>query len=254
MQVRILGAHNLDSKHGHHTCILVDEVLAVDAGSLASTLALDEQFRVRDVLLTHLHFDHARDLPTLGLVTLEAPPITVHAEAPTYASVQAHLLDGEAYPNLFEPLNDGPPSLAHRPVELSVPFTVGAYRVQAVRAHHPVPTVGYVIEADGRRVGITGDTGGGIAAFSRLDAPPEVLLVDVSFPDRMRWRADRSLHLTPAMLEEEIRGMQAEGLRIPRLVPVHRSLAEEAEILTELAGVARRTGVDIEPGMEDMLV
>ena len=71
MQVRVLGAHNLETDSTHHTCFLVDGQLAIDAGSIASTLARDEQLLVRHVLLTHLHFDHTRDIPTLGLQTLD---------------------------------------------------------------------------------------------------------------------------------------------------------------------------------------
>ena len=43
MQVRVLGAHNLETIETHHTCFLVDGVLAIDAGSLVSTLGADEQ-------------------------------------------------------------------------------------------------------------------------------------------------------------------------------------------------------------------
>ena len=35
MQVRVLGAHNLETNETHHTCFLVDGVLAIDAGSIA---------------------------------------------------------------------------------------------------------------------------------------------------------------------------------------------------------------------------
>ena len=41
MQVRVLGAHNLETDATHHTCFLVDGVLAIDAGSIATTLARD---------------------------------------------------------------------------------------------------------------------------------------------------------------------------------------------------------------------
>ena len=71
MRVRVLGAHNLEAAGARHTCFLIDGVLAVDAGSLASSLTLEEQGGIRALLITHQHFDHVRDLPTLGLTTLD---------------------------------------------------------------------------------------------------------------------------------------------------------------------------------------
>ena len=67
MNVRILGARKMEAKGARHACFLIDDCLAVDAGGLTSALALDEQDRLQGVLLTHHHYDHCRDLPTLGL-------------------------------------------------------------------------------------------------------------------------------------------------------------------------------------------
>ena len=67
MHVRILGAHNIETASTRLTALLVDGRLALDAGALTSTLTLAEQDEIRAVLLTHHHFDHARDLVTLGM-------------------------------------------------------------------------------------------------------------------------------------------------------------------------------------------
>ena len=58
MKTRVLGVHNLETKHTRHTCFLIDGSLALDAGSLASTLSVEELAGIRAVLLTHHHFDH----------------------------------------------------------------------------------------------------------------------------------------------------------------------------------------------------
>ena len=43
-------------------------------------------------------------------------------------------------------------------------------------------------------------------------------------------------------------------MTLPRIIPVHRSLAAESEILEELAVVGATLGVDLEPGYENMVV
>ncbi len=73
MDVRILGAHNLESNRTHHTCFLIDGVLVIDMGSVASSLSPAEQGEILALLITHRHFDHIRDIPTLALMTLDDP-------------------------------------------------------------------------------------------------------------------------------------------------------------------------------------
>jgi glyoxylase-like metal-dependent hydrolase (beta-lactamase superfamily II) len=69
-----LGCHGSDQlvagPQGPVQCgpcgFLLNETVLVDAGTVGSRLHLDEQRRIRAALLTHLHFDHIRDLPTLA--------------------------------------------------------------------------------------------------------------------------------------------------------------------------------------------
>ena len=62
MEIRILGAHNVESANTRLTSLLVDGVLAVDAGALTSSLTFAEQEKVSSILLTHCHYDHVRDV------------------------------------------------------------------------------------------------------------------------------------------------------------------------------------------------
>jgi len=67
MKVQILGAHNLESANTRLVSLLVDDVLALDAGSLTSSLSFEAQAGGKAILLTHHHFDHMRDIATIGL-------------------------------------------------------------------------------------------------------------------------------------------------------------------------------------------
>ena len=67
MKIRILGAHNIESKDTGCSSLLIDGVLALDAGALTSRLSLKAQQRLEALLLTHRHFDHVKDIPTLGM-------------------------------------------------------------------------------------------------------------------------------------------------------------------------------------------
>ena len=67
MKIRVLGAHNCERQNFRMISLLVDGVLAIDAGALTSGLSLEEQKRIKALLLTHQHYDHVRDVPALAM-------------------------------------------------------------------------------------------------------------------------------------------------------------------------------------------
>ena len=85
MDIHILGAHNCESQKSRLISLLIDEVLAIDAGSLTSNLSFEAQQKLKAVLLTHQHYDHVRDIPALGMnFYLEKATINVYATQPVY--------------------------------------------------------------------------------------------------------------------------------------------------------------------------
>ncbi len=256
MHVRIIGAHSLDSKYAHHNCFLIDEHVAVDAGSIMSALAADEQERIEAVLLTHHHFDHCRDLPTLALNNRDAGrTVQVHGEPPALRTTNTLLLDGRIYTDATRVPEPGvSPPLSLRPFAVDETHELLGYRVSAVRVDHPVPTMGYIVSAGGLSVGFSGDTGGALMGFFAHATPPDVLLIDVKLPERMRDEAERQRHMTPGMLRQELLAAKEAGIALPRLLAVHRSLREESELLRELAELQTELNVDLEPGYEDMVI
>ena len=256
MEIRLLGAHNLESRDTRHTCFLVDGILGLDAGSLVSALSSSEQAKVRALLLTHRHFDHTRDIPTLGLATLDDPqPIDVYALSETLEGVHTHLLDGDIYPDLTQGLNGAPPKYRFHPVKPWVPLRVLTYDVKPISVAHTVPGVGFIVKSDsGGCIAYTGDTGGDLRPFFQDELAPQVVFADVTFPDRLEQRAKVTGQLTPALLRHQLLEVLKDNGRLPRIIPVHISLVHRYEVAQELKSVGSELGVDLTPGYEDMVV
>lgn len=66
MIIRFLGTHNAESKDTKLVSFVIDDVLAVDAGSLASELTFSEQKKIKSILLSHGHYDHIRGVPSFA--------------------------------------------------------------------------------------------------------------------------------------------------------------------------------------------
>src|SRR5665811_1696233 len=63
MRLKVLGAYGASDAEHNLTGYLIDDWLAVDAGTLTSKLSFAQQARIQAVFITHTHADHIRDLP-----------------------------------------------------------------------------------------------------------------------------------------------------------------------------------------------
>ena len=256
MRVRVLGAHNLEIKPARHTCFLLDGKVAIDAGSLVTSLSAEEQRGIRAILLTHRHFDHVRDLPTLGLSTLgNGRSISLYSLQETLDVIYARLMDGVLYPDFTTSLTEDGPKYRLNPISPGETFSVLEYSVRAIAVPHAAPTVGYVVHhPDGPSFAYCGDMGGGLLPFFEDPLRPDPLFVEVTFAGWLADRAKLTGHLTPELLGVEIRQAVDEGISLPRIIVVHRNPDHDADIARELAGVSAELKVDITLAQEDMTV
>ena len=254
MQVRVLGAHNMEAQHTRHTCFLVDGSMAVDAGSLVTSLTPEEQIRIRTILVTHRHFDHVRDLPSLALATLDkGDKMSVFGLPETLESVTSRLMDGVLYPDFTRSLTGKGPKYQFTTVTPGETFQADGYGVRPIEVPHAAPCVGYVVhQAEGGAFAYCGDSGGGLLPFFQDPLKPDPLFIEVTFAERMEERARLTGHLTPKLLGNEVAEAIKRGLAIPRILVVHRNPDHEEEISEELSGVVAKLGVDISLAHEGM--
>ncbi|MDD5121965.1 MAG: MBL fold metallo-hydrolase [Dehalococcoidales bacterium] len=251
MEVKILGAHNTESRKSRLSGVLIDGVLALDAGSLTSSLNPDEQLRLKAVLLTHRHYDHIRDIPALGMAFyLKRKNVEIFAPLDALEVLSGSILNGEVYPRFTH--RPDTPTLVFKPVKPGEEFGIGRYRVLPVAMPHSVPSVGYLITVEGEgSVFYTGDTGCGFTA-SMAHLKPDVLIVEVTAPNQYGDQDWSTKHLTPAFLEEELKVLRQDSGTLPRLFCVHMYEALEAQIKAELSETSKRLMADITPAYEGM--
>ena len=239
MDIQVLGAHNCESPNSKLISLLIDDTLAIDAGSLTSSLSFAAQQRLRAILLTHQHYDHIRDVLTLALnLALRNATINIYSIQPVYDILSTHLLDGELYPKFLEqpPQN---PTIKFTVIEAYKTNQIEGYGVLAVPVNHTEPAVGYqVTSSDGEVVFYTSDTGAGLANCWRY-VSPQLLIIEVTVPDSYEEFARKSGHLTPSLLKRELISFKEVKGYLPPVIVVHMSPNLEEEIAAEVAAVAR---------------
>jgi len=254
MNIQVLGAHNCERQNLKFISLLIDDVLAIDAGALTSSLSLEAQQKIKAILLTHQHYDHVKDIPTLAMnLFLSDATTRVYTITPVHDAVVRHLLNDELYPD-FRQKPSPHPTVRFTIIEPHQAEQIEGYTVLAVPVNHSVPTVGYqVTSADGRAVFYAGDTGPGLADCWR-HVSPQLLIIEVTAPDKYtEWAAD-SGHLTPALLKQELVSFQEVNGYLPRVVVVHMNPALEEEIAAEIAAMAKALNSSITLGYEGMRI
>lgn len=195
----------------------MNDALCVDAGAVTEALSLDEQARVRAVLITHSHMDHVASLPFLveNVFGRARGPLEVLAPEDVLEALRTHLFNDALWPDFSRITGENGPSVTFRPVPVGVPFPTDGVTATAVRVSHVVPTYGYVLSDACSSIIFSGDTGPTEELWSVARKTPSLkaLFVECSFPNDLQRIADVSFHLTPATL-------RAEMVKFPKDVPV----------------------------------
>lgn len=218
MKIRVLGCHG-GSLRGHRTtCFLIDDRLAIDGGALCDALDLDEVLKVDDIFLTHGHFDHVKDLPLMTdlLVGNRDKPVVVHGAAETMEAMDRDVFNNRVWPDFRQIPSAKKAVLAFETVPVQKRVSCQGFQLRAIPVHHPVYSVGYIIEDKSCSIAFSGDTGPTHELWKAINATPNVkaVFLEVSFPSTLQWLADVSGHLTPRTAMGELAKLDRRGAKI----------------------------------------
>ena len=240
------GVANLEQRL---TCFLIDDCVAVDAGSIAIALTNEQRSKVKDIIVTHPHLDHIASLPIFidDLYPTLKEPMRIYATEEVIGLLERDVFNWNVYPRFSDLKNDYGPVMEYIPIPIGEPFSVAHLNVVAVPVNHIVPTVGLVVSDGQKSVAFSSDTAETeefwkiVNEMKGLDA----LLIEASFPDRMAKLAEVSRHFTPASLGQELKKLNHNGMDI---MAVHIKPTYRDEIVAQLAALNIPKLSVMEPG------
>ena len=237
MRLRVLGCAG-GSAPGHElSCYLIDDVHAVDAGALTTTLDFKAQRAVQDVLLTHGHLDHVWTLPLFLANRFggDAVRCRLYGSSYTLETVRQHLFNDRVWPDFTDSVRESVPLVQFIPLDPGDTAPVLGYEVTSSSLVHAVPCQAYRIRRDGKSLIVCGDTYATDSLWSFVNETKDLaaVLIECSFPSRYEWLAKASLHLTPKLLARELLKMRP---KVPVLV-THIKPEDRADVVAELAKI-----------------
>lgn len=217
------------------TCFLIDDCVAVDAGSIAIALTNEQRDKVKDIIVTHPHMDHIASLPIFidDLYPSLREPMRIHATPEVIGLLERDVFNWNVYPRFSDLKNDYGPVMEYVPIPIGQPFRVAHLTVRAVPVNHIVPTIGLIVSDNKTSVAFSSDTAETeefwqlVNEMKHLDA----LLIEASFPNGMAKLAEVSRHFTPASLGEELKKLTHNGMDI---MAVHLKPTYRQEIIKQL--------------------
>ena len=231
------------------TCFLIDDCVAVDAGSIAIALTNEQRSKVKDIIITHPHMDHVASLPIFidDLYPSLQEPMRVHATPEVIQLLERDIFNWNLYPRFSDLKNDYGPVMEYVPIPIGKPFTVAHLNVVAVPVNHIVPTVGLVVSDGQKSVAFSSDTAETDEFWKILNEMKDLdaLLIEASFPNRMAKLAEVSRHFTPASLGQELKKLNHNGMDI---MAVHLKATYRDEIIAQLNALNIPKLSAMEPG------
>ena len=215
MKIKILGCHGSDSlthnSQGEHRCrsigFLLNDSMMIDAGTVSSALTLEAQKQIRHIILTHAHFDHLKELPSLAdnLVSCTTNPIAVASIPTVLEDIKRHIFNDVIFPDFFSLPDPEHPLIQSEILQEGQETPLGNIHVTPIPVNHLVPTVGLILRDHDGALAISGDTHQTEAIWKAAaqESNLKAVFIESSFPDEMSDLALASKHLTPSLMKKE---------------------------------------------------
>jgi cAMP phosphodiesterase len=225
----------LDGRRQLLTTYVINDTLAIDAGAIAIGLSLEEQLRLRSIIITHSHLDHIISLPVYltDLFDELREPVKLYATQSDIDALRQYIFNPRVWIPFETMKNDHTELVAFHPIKTGESFTAEGLKITPVPVTHTVLTHGLLVEDESTALLFTSDTGATdqIWRFANSCSKLRAVFIDLSFPKKLTDLAQVSGHHSTETLREELLKIRP-GVQI---YGVHLKSAYRDQVAEEVA-------------------
>jgi cAMP phosphodiesterase len=234
MRIELLPSSIPPSDAQFLVSFLVNDTIAVDAGSIGLLADLGRQQAIRHVFITHEHLDHIASLAIFleNVYSAGSDCVELLAASDLLEFLHADVFNGRVWPDFFRLSRPDNAFLRTTALEAMVPVQRAGLTLTPVPVSHGVDTIGLVVDDGVSAVAFPSDTGPTQLLWEHLADVPHLraVFLEASFPSSHSDLAALTGHLCT-------RTFPVEAAKLPagvRKIVVHRKVRYAAEIAAEI--------------------
>jgi len=208
MRIKVLGCHGAELPN-HCTCgFLINQSVLLDGGTICTSLTINQQRKIRYVLLSHIHVDHIKGLPFLSenlIGQKDQKSVVIISLKKVLTGLMRNLFNNQIWPDFTKIPTPQNPIFRLKAVREGETINVDGLQIKAFRVNHTVPCAGFLIRYQNKSFLYSGDTykTEQIWEAASLTTDLKAAMIEASFPNAYEALAKSSKHLTPSLLSEE---------------------------------------------------
>ena len=217
--IKILGASGGKSKTTDLTSIQISKNSVIDAGNLIC--AMDGSLEdIEHIFLTHIHLDHIVDIPFLldNIYETQKKPIKIYSHIKNLQHLKKHIFNWEIWPDfsLIPMQNSKEFCVQYIPIEFDTPIKIDSFSITPIKNNHTSYSCGFIIKKGDNSLLFTSDSYCCDSIWEKVnkDLSISTMIIDVSFPSNFTELAENSKHLTPELLQEDLKKLKRDDVII----------------------------------------
>ncbi len=216
MKIKVLGCNGGQLPGYFPVSFFINDHLILDAGSITSHLSLKDQHKIREILITHGHLDHVKDICFLAdnlFLSGSYRTISLYSSEAILLDIKKNILNGIIWPDMTKSSFQQAPLYSLRSIKKTL--SLEDLSIEATDVTHSHAALGYVISDKKGTVVFSGDTGATDELWEKVNHIKNVkaIFLECSFPTALSDIAWKSRHLSTQSVVRELRKIK--NIKIP---------------------------------------
>ena len=234
--IKILGASGGKSNNKALTSLQISHNSVIDAGNLIEGLG-ESLNNIENIFLTHMHLDHIVDIPFFidNIYKTQKKPVKVYAQKQNLETLKKHIFNWDIWPDFTTIQMKNSPEFCTQfiPIQIDNKIVQDNYSITPITNNHTDHSNGFIISKQNSSLLFTSDTYCCDTIWEKInnDTSISTVIIEVSFPSTFKQLAFDTKHLTPKLLEQELKKLKRNDVtvHINHLKPSY-----EQEIMDEI--------------------